>query len=63
MSKYLLVMFWLFFILFNHPISSIFDRQELFMHVPVFVIYIFVTWGLMVISLVYLFEFKRSSRS
>ena len=63
MSKYLLVIFWFFLILFNHPISAIFDRQELFLNIPVFVIYIFVTWALMVLSLVYLFQFKGSSKS
>lgn len=62
MSKYLLVIFWFFLIVFNYPISSIFDRQELVWGVPVFVVYLFVAWALMVLSLIYIFQFKSSSR-
>ena len=56
MSKYLIAIFWIFLVLFNYPISSIFDRKELVMGVPVFVIYLFTAWLLMVLSLAIVFK-------
>ncbi len=63
MTKYLIALFWLFLIVFNYPISSIFDRKELWMGVPVFVIYLFSAWLFMVISLVLIVKFQLPQKS
>lgn len=50
-STRLILLFFLFLLLFNYPILSIFDRQALWWHFPSLYLYLFATWFLLIASI------------
>jgi TRAP-type C4-dicarboxylate transport system permease small subunit len=58
LAQRLVVLFFLFFILFSFPILNVFWKSNLVLGVPLIYLYIFGTWLLLIICLIWLMEFR-----
>ncbi len=58
-SEKLLVVFVVFLLLFNYPLLTIFDRQEMWLGLPVLYSYMFFVWGAVIVTLRIIIKRKK----
>lgn len=58
-SEKLLVVFVVFLLLFNYPLLTIFDRQEMWLGLPVLYSYMFFVWAAIIVTLRIIIKRKK----
>lgn len=56
----LIALFALFGLLFNYPLLSAFNKKAFFSGYPIFPLYLFLVWGLLIAAVAWVFRRKKT---